>query len=135
MSQYNDYYTENDMEPYRELSEDSFLAGILFCKNEVDYIKEYSKLKEDFEKQYKVEMVGGRQENLNLNIVVEGTNIKLVDDYDKIICVNGKYIDVRSYLYSLTSDEVRKYFGLQQQKQDLFKKYWKYLFVRKGRRK
>lgn len=133
MPQYEEYYIEKEGEYYREISTDSFLAGILLCKNTINYLSEYWKLIEAFENNYQVSVVG--QENLVVNIVVQDTTIRLVDDYDKIICVNGEYIDVRSYLYSLASDEVKEFFGLKEPKRKSLKKYLDYLSVKKGRRK
>lgn len=133
MSQYEEYYIENEGEYYREISTNSFLAGILFCKNSVDFVSEYNKLQEDFENKYRVSVVG--QEDLIVNVIVEGTKIRLVDDYNKIINVNGKIMNVRSYLYSLTTPEIREYFSIEQPRNNTLKNYWTFIFNKKGKTK
>lgn len=133
MSQNEEYYIENDGDYFREISTNSFLAGIFFCKNSIDFINEYSKLQEDFENKYKVSVIG--QEDLAVKIIVEGTKIRLVDDYDKIIKINGKIMNVRSYLYSLTTPEVKEYFGIEEFRNITLKNCWSYLFNKKGKRK
>ena len=133
MSQNEEYYIENDGDYFREISTNSFLAGILFCKNSIDFMNEYCKLQEDFENKYKLSVVG--QEDLAVNVIVEGTKIRLVDDYDKIINIDGKIMNVRNYLYSLTTPEVRKYFGIEESRNITLKNYWNYIFNKNGKRK
>ena len=133
MSQNEEYYIENDGDYFREISTNSFLAGIFFCKNKIEYFSEYSKLKDDFEKKYHVSVVG--QEDLDVSIVVEGTSIRLIDDYSDIINFNGKIMDVRTYLYLLTTSEIREYFDIKEPKNNIFKNYWNYFFDKKNKRK
>ena len=133
MSQYEEYYIENKGEYYREISTTSFLAGVLFCKKEINIISEYSKLEKDFEKKYKMSVTG--QESLDVSIVVQGNKIRLLDDYNKVINVNGRLMDVRSYLYSLTIPEVREYFDIEEPKTNTFLNYWRYMFSKKEKTK
>ena len=133
MSQNEEYYIENDGDYFREISTSSFLAGILFCKNSIDFMNEYFKLQEDFERKYKVSIIG--QEDLAVNVIVEGTIIRLVDDYNKIISVNKKFMSVRNYLYSLTTPEVREYFGIEETKNSTLTNRWGYLFGKKNKTK
>ena len=42
-------------------------------------------------------------------------------DYNKIINVNGRIMSVRSYLYSLTSNEVREYFNIEEPKNNIIR--------------
>lgn len=133
MSQYEEFYFEMGGDYYREIPTSSFLAGILFCKNEINFLDEYPKLKEDFERIYMVSVVG--PEDLAVELVVQGTSIRLMDDYNKIIKVHGKVMNVRSYLYSLTTVEVRDYFDIQQPRNNTLKNYWNYLFNKKRKTK
>jgi len=133
MSQYEEYYIEDNGEYYREIPTSSFLAGILFCKNKIDFMTEYSKLQEDFERKYRISVSG--QESLAVKIAVEGTTIRLVDDYNKVINVNGRVMDVRSYLYSLTTPEVREYFDIEEPRTNIFSNYWRYIFSKKNKTK
>ena len=96
-------------------------------------MNEYFKLQEDSENKYKVSVVG--QEDLFVNIIVEGTKIRLVDDYNQIININGKIMNVRSYLYSLTIPEVKEYFGIEESRNITSKNCWGYLFNKKRKRK
>jgi len=121
MLEREDYFIENDSEYFREIPASSFLAGIFFCKSEIEYLSEYVKLLTDFEEKYLLTITG--QDDLQVKLVVEGTTIKLVDDYNKIINVNGKLMTVRSYLYSLTTDEVREYFQIEEPKNNTIKNY------------
>lgn len=133
MSQYNRYNIDIEGDYFREISTNSFLAGILYCKKSIDFMNEYFKLQEDFENKYKISVVG--QEDLNVNIVVEGTSIRLIDDYEKIININGKKMSVRSYLYSLTTPEVREYLNIEEPINTIKKNYWNFLFDNKRKTK
>lgn len=133
MSEYEEYYIENDGDYYREISTTSFLAGVLFCKKEIDLMSEYSKLEKDFEKKYRISVTG--QECLNVSVVVQGSKIKLLDDYSKVINVSGRLMDVRSYLYSLTTPEVREYFDIEEPRTNTFANYWRYIFSKKNKTK
>lgn len=133
MLQYEEYYIEDNGDYYREIPTSSFLAGVLFCKNKIDFMTEYSKLQEDFERKYKIAVSG--QESLGVKIAVEGTTIRLIDDYNKVINVNGRVMDVRSYLYSLTTPEVRDYFGIEEPRTNTISNYWRYIFSNKSKTK
>ena len=43
---------------------------------------------------------------------IKDKDINLRYDYDDIININGNIYRVNDYLYSLTTDEVREYFGI-----------------------
>ena len=133
MSQYEKSYIENNGEYYREISTTSFLAGVLFCKKRIDLVNEYAKLEKDFEVKYGI-MINS-QEYFDVNIVIRNLVIELVDDYDKVINVNGKLMDVRSYLYSLTTPEVREYFGINEPRSNVILNHLRYVFSKKNKTK
>lgn len=124
MSQQEEYYIENSGSYYRQEPTDSFLAGLLFCYKTIDY-SDYIRLKIEFERKYEVEVVD--REDLMVKLVAYGTTINLVDDYDDVLQVDGKYITVKYYLYSLTSKEVRDFLDLKEPKENSIKNYLRYI--------
>ena len=88
--------SQNEENYYEEVSFNSFLAGVLLTRRVVSF-RELRDLENSFVNMYNVKISG--LDNLIVRVVFEGENIRLVNDYNDVINVNGKLITVSDYLF------------------------------------
>lgn len=93
----------------------SFLAGVLFTRRFISNF-EFFELMNKFENLYSVSISSG--EDMVVPIHLDDNGIYLNKNYDDIIVINKKKITVRDYLYSLTTSNVRTFFGIPDVKDD-----------------
>lgn len=91
----------------------SFLAGFFLLRRS-STCGELSYLMNDFTNRFNIYIDDDNDDLYLFNRLVcfKDKDINLRYDYDDIININGNTYRVNDYLYSLTTDEVREYFGI-----------------------
>jgi len=98
-----------DGESRYEESFTSFLAGVLYTRRAISNL-EFFELMNRFENMYDVTIYSG--EDIKIPIYLEDRGISLRKNYDDIVIDDNKKITVGNYLYSVTTPNVREFFGI-----------------------
>lgn len=98
----------NEKNEYREEKFSSFLGGIFLTRKTISNF-DFFNLLEKFQYKYSVYII---DEDLNIMLDISNNTISLIDDYDTPVVYNNKKMTVRDYLYTITSSNVREFFGL-----------------------
>jgi len=98
-----------DGESRYEESFTSFLAGVLYTRRAISNL-EFFELMNRFENMYDVTIYSG--EDIKIPIYLEDRGISLRKNYDDMVIVDNKKITVGNYLYSVTTPNVREFFGI-----------------------
>jgi len=104
----------------KEVTFSSFLAGMLLLKKDIKY-SEISLQMSLFQLNYNVDVVDDEDlqfacyetDIFSQLLFFDDNGIHLIKDYNDFEFVNNSLVTVYDYLYSITNDDIRKYFNIQ----------------------
>jgi len=88
----------------------AFLAGVLLTRNCINNF-EFFTLMNNFEEIYSVDIVSDERD-ICIPLYLDDVKIKLNNELNDVIVINGKKIFVRDYLYMFTTPKVREFFNI-----------------------
>ena len=101
---------------YMEEKFSSFVGGLFLTRRDISNF-EFCELLNNFQDEYNVNIA---DDDLLVEIELTNNAMFLIDDYDDVIVYNNKKMSVKEYLYTITSLNVRNFFGLNYNlKQDI----------------
>ena len=98
-------------DPRYEESFNSFLAGMLLTRNRISNLAFFERLN-CFQNVYKVDVISSGEDIRLPYIYLDDNEIRLLKNIDEDFLIDGRSMNIRSYLYSFTTPRVRDFFGI-----------------------
>lgn len=100
----NNYFVESNSDEVKNINYDAFLAAVLLTTRKIS-IHDLNKLAHDLQESCNL-YIYSTFEDFCVDIYCNDIYITLGQDYDEIICNNGRYMTVRDYLYSVIDSSI-----------------------------